>query len=556
MTATLLLSPLLLLVQSDTPTPPPGMVFVEGGRTKIGLDEDAAKELILETGTRAIWNETPEHEVRVDDFFLMLTEVTNEQFAEFVTAANAKPPELWGKKAIDAASMEYLEKQGLERQKAREAGETPPDRVPFVRDVWWNRNWEDSEWEVPEGSEALPVVSVNHDQARAYARWAGMRLPTEEEYQCAVRGRDGHLYPWGEAWEEKHAVTLEAGLRRLQPVGTFPTGASRDGILDLVGNVWEWTASPWLAYPRYESDRIKVKERGKTRTIELMASPPWNSNLAITVGGSFSADRLAARITTRRPTERFQTTDAVGFRCAASQVIGRDMATIVLKDDISRAVRGDLDFDFALTVATDRWKSRRGKAADRYAEKDSNPLDRYAVITDYDFFLFTPVADAGAASVTSLTRDSIGEEGPVVLGFFSTTLALKKPELEPGTYVLAWRGAGRIQRPEKKENESGEEVEAPPTMEEELGLDPKTENFIFLSASGKPLAFAEAKGLNEDRLRAGKITTRSVEADERRKITAHDLIELSAAVPAGRRGFLFDITFEVEKDATSGDWRQ
>ncbi len=563
------LSSLLLALScaGADPVPPPGMVFLKGGRVKIGLDQDAAKELILESGKISIWGETPEHQVKLDDFFLMITEVTNEQFAEYVADTNTKPPEHWGKKSIDAAQAAFLQEQGKRRKEATDAGETPPDREPFHRDVWWKLNWAESEWELPKGSEALPVTHVDLDQARGYARWTGLRLPTEAEFQRAVRGKNNYTYPWGNEWpsadakQEKApimAVTIEAkeaGMRDIQPVGSAPLGASEEGVLDLAGNVWEWTDSPYAPFDKYEPDSIKLKERGNTRYIDLLCDFDLNVNVA--TGGSYANDFLAARATTRRPTARFQTTNALGFRCAATPRIGYDMARIAHEDDLNRSVRGDLDFDFSLTVSMDRWKTRRGTASQRYGDQNgSNPLGGYAVITDYDYFLFTPVSEISGSNVKKLAKDTVDGD-PLVLGFISTTLPLTEPALEPGTYVLAWRGPGvSRKRAEKTEGEDGEEVDARPTLVEELGLDPDVENFLFLSGNGKPLVGMPSRGLTYDRLREGTVKSTQIPGDESEGIQAHDLLVLSAAVPAGNRGFLFELPLKHDNGAHTRDRRR
>jgi formylglycine-generating enzyme required for sulfatase activity len=96
----------------------------------------------------------------------------------------------------------------------------------------------------PTGHEDHPVVYVDLDDARAYARWAGRRLPTEEEWQYAAQGPSGgrhERYPWGEAMLPGHCNGGESG--GTTPVQAFPQGASPFGVLDLCGNVWEWTES-------------------------------------------------------------------------------------------------------------------------------------------------------------------------------------------------------------------------------------------------------------------------------------------------------------------------
>jgi gamma-glutamyl hercynylcysteine S-oxide synthase len=93
------------------------------------------------------------------------------------------------------------------------------------------------------GWDNKPVTWISLEDARAYARWAGKRLPREWEWQYAAQGGDGRLYPWGNAWRDD-AVPAPCRARRLRTpddVGMHPQGASPFGVEDLVGHVWQWT---------------------------------------------------------------------------------------------------------------------------------------------------------------------------------------------------------------------------------------------------------------------------------------------------------------------------
>ncbi len=115
------------------------------------------------------------------------------------------------------------------------SGYKPADAQNFLR------HWQDGA--PPPGSENTPVTWVSIEDARAYAQWAGKRLPHEWEWQYAAQGIDGRLYPWGNDWNP--AAVPEPALAREMPplanVDAHPLGASVFGVEDLVGNVWQWT---------------------------------------------------------------------------------------------------------------------------------------------------------------------------------------------------------------------------------------------------------------------------------------------------------------------------
>jgi formylglycine-generating enzyme required for sulfatase activity len=111
----------------------------------------------------------------------------------------------------------------------------PQDDHNFLRD-WKNGSF-------PVGWGNKPVTWVSLEDARAYAQWAGKRLPHEWEWQYAAQGTDGRLYPWGSAWQPEAVPKLDEG-RELPPpsdVDAHPKGASPFGVMDMVGNVWQWT---------------------------------------------------------------------------------------------------------------------------------------------------------------------------------------------------------------------------------------------------------------------------------------------------------------------------
>jgi formylglycine-generating enzyme required for sulfatase activity len=137
----------------------------------------------------------------IPSFYIDKYPVTNQQFADFLKAA----------------------------------GYHPADDHNFLKD------WKDGKY--PAGWDNRPVTWVSLEDARAYARWAGKRLPHEWEWQYAAQGVDGRLYPWGNASCDECAPKQEHGrdLCGPTPVDAFPKGASPFGVMDMTGNVWQWT---------------------------------------------------------------------------------------------------------------------------------------------------------------------------------------------------------------------------------------------------------------------------------------------------------------------------
>lgn len=158
----------------------------------------------------------------------------------------------------------------------------------------WTRN------NLPADHANHPVVHVTWFDASAYAEWAGKRLPTEIEWEYAARGPQGLLFPWGNTWEEgRCALDMEQVL----PVGQFPHGASFCGAEDLLGNVWEWTASDYEAYP---GGQPSIHYGAKYRVIRGGAAVTYYSwpqvRFAYQRGRLFAAGH----------------NDITGFRCAKS----------------------------------------------------------------------------------------------------------------------------------------------------------------------------------------------------------------------------------------------
>lgn len=486
-------------------TPPPGMVLVPGGRTKIGSSTKAIAKLFEEhvearEKAKGFAGETPEHSVNVGDVFMSMTEITNEQYLAYVEHAGVRPPFLWAKEAIDEERKRFLQEQGEAIKKARDEGRPAPERKKFDQSAaedWWEANWEGKPWKMPEELAKKPVVYVDHTDAEKFSAWAGMRLPTEFEFERAVRGGGTDNYPWGDDWKKGMACTKEAReAADITDVGNYPEGANKFGLMDLVGNVWEWTSSPYTEYPGWKHRVYKVGKGKSAREVEGM--PSWSANNRVVKSGSQANSHIFARGPIRGGFPRYMRNNALGFRCAASQKPGLDFSSKLLRQ-IPNQVRpfnakGPIMYDPNTVIAMDRWNSASGTVK----------VPGYAVVTSYDYVLFTPAESMDTNGVADIRKGAERDE-LFHVGFIAANQDLVEPALPAGLYMVAVRGSAKYpDRNAKAEDEEGAEAAAidepiefsPVRVDEFLEIDPKEDNYIFLDMTGTPVASIPASKLS------------------------------------------------------------
>jgi formylglycine-generating enzyme required for sulfatase activity len=187
--------------------------------------------------------EKPQHKVRLDEFRIARVPVTVAQFAAFVQATGY-------------------------RTTAEEQGSAY---------IYTGSQWEDvkgANWSHPCGPQSdvrqkqdHPVTCVSWYDTQAFCQWAGVRLPTEAEWEKAARGTDGRIFPWGDDAPTKDHCNFAMNVKDTTPVGEYPRGASPYGVLDMAGNVWEWTSSLFMPYPYDAADGREDSEGGESRTL-------------------------------------------------------------------------------------------------------------------------------------------------------------------------------------------------------------------------------------------------------------------------------------------------
>ena len=262
----------------------PEEVLVDGGPFMMGTDREPW----------AYDNERPGHEVHVDPFFLDTAPVTNRAFLAFIDADGYHEARWWSE-------------EGWAWR--REAGLEHPE--------FWRRDG--ASWSVRRFGRwvaldlAEPVQHVCWYEADAYARWRGRRLPSEAEWEKAAswdpaRNRK-RRYPWGDAAPDASRANL--GQRHLgpAPVGAYPGGVSAYGCTQLIGDVWEWTASDFTAYPGFTA--FPYPEYS-----EVFHGPDYK----VLRGGSWATDPTAVRNTFRNWDYPIRRQIFAGFRTARDAV--------------------------------------------------------------------------------------------------------------------------------------------------------------------------------------------------------------------------------------------
>ncbi|GAA5043249.1 ergothioneine biosynthesis protein EgtB [Nocardia callitridis] len=253
----------------------------------------AAGEFTMGTSTDpwALDNERPAHRVTVPGFAIDAAPVTNEQYLAFLDDGGYEREELWSER-------------GWAHRK--EAGLVAPqfwERDPAGR--WWRRVFGVMTPLRPR----QPVVHVCWFEAQAYANWAGKRLPTEAEWEKAARFDPNtgvsRRFPWGD--REPDTDTANLGQVHLEPaeVGAYPAGVSATGVHQLVGDVWEWTASGFEPYPGFHA--FPYREYSEVF---------FGGDYRVLRGGSFGTDQVACRGTFRNWDHPIRRQIFAGFRLA------------------------------------------------------------------------------------------------------------------------------------------------------------------------------------------------------------------------------------------------
>jgi formylglycine-generating enzyme required for sulfatase activity len=309
------------------------MVWIPGGEFSMGCDDPRGKPF---GGKEPMPDARPVHRVHIDGFWIDSTEVTNDQFAVFVVATGYVTVAEMPPRAEDfpGAPPENLVAGSIVF--------SPPDGpVSLDNHYQWWAYIPGANWRHPTGPDSSieglgthPVVQIAHDDAVAYAAWAGKRLPTEAEWEFAARcGLTGALYPWGDEFRPEgremantwqgpfpNPNTAEDGFVFAAPVATFP--ANGYGLYDMSGNVWEWCAD-WYRPDTYTRDARRPGQPLRNPQGPDTSHDPQEPGQAKRVlrGGSFlCTEQYCSRyiVGTRGKGEISSGANHIGFRCVRS----------------------------------------------------------------------------------------------------------------------------------------------------------------------------------------------------------------------------------------------
>lgn len=283
------------------------MVLIPAGPFIMGSNKRDDKKKRQEYGliNPLYLDEHPQHTVTLPAFYIDRYEVSNRQYKTFVRHTRRKEPFQWTQNGYNLLQ---------DRLKA-----TDLDTLRWIATEYFKFDVDTRKMSAQqllkmmfEGQakiDRLPVTEVSWYEARDFCHWAGKRLPTEQEWEKAARGSNGLEYPWGGKWDPDKTNSGDNNWDQgIAPIGSYPQNSSPYGVYDLSGNVWEWVADWYQAYPGSD---YKFAEFGKKNRV-IRGGGGGEGHYALSM-----FFRGAARSFAKPDTA----TNDVGFRCARNAAV-------------------------------------------------------------------------------------------------------------------------------------------------------------------------------------------------------------------------------------------
>jgi formylglycine-generating enzyme required for sulfatase activity len=234
----------------------------------------------------------PQSAIYLDEFWIDKTEVTNAQFEKYVAETG------YLTSAEESSQYAYIQDLKLK------------DFIHAPEADWRHPRGKGSDIL---GKEQYPVTQVSWQDADAYCHWAGRRLPTEAEWEKAARGTGGLIFPWGNRAPTQEDLNFNFYSKGALKVGSFPSGASIYGALDMSGNLWEWVQDYYSQdyYAAIPSSNPQGPDKADEDEDRVLRGGSWASEL----------DPYLEFVTTfyRLYNHDYISSDVLGFRCATSQ---------------------------------------------------------------------------------------------------------------------------------------------------------------------------------------------------------------------------------------------